>query len=440
MSRRAARCFLQFVLFLATACHARHCVDLRPDCPRWKDEGFCDKNTAYMQSHCPYSCQVCHLHHPRRKVPAAQAFASPVHHLSDYSVIRNVVGADLGHYQLITPTDDWKDRIMGHVERQRRYKKRTVLQEARYESVRQSCQNYQAECTYWALIGECDKNPEYMREIECPLACFSCEELDERARCPIDRNAKNAWYPGDLNAMFERIVSEPYFVEEYGVTVLSRPSMERDATDSENNDEDEEVEGTPWILQLDTFFTPAEAQHLIDLGNAIGFERSTEVNRRRGDFVSDRRTSETAWCDTDECDEDEVVSAIFLRMQNLTSIPMDNSESLQFLHYEVGGYYKTHHDYIPDEIDKRHGPRILTVFLYLNDGGDPPLQGGGTNFDKLGITVEPKVGRAVVWPSVLNDDPFEKDTRTTHQALEVTQGVKYGANAWLHQRERFGDC
>lgn len=44
-------------------------------------------------------------------------------------------------------------------------------------------------------------------------------------------------------------------------------------------------------------------------------------------------------------------------------------------------------------------------------------------------------GRAALWPSVLDDDPNEKDSRTDHQAMPVIKGEKYGANAWLHQRD-----
>ena len=47
----------------------------------------------------------------------------------------------------------------------------------------------------------------------------------------------------------------------------------------------------------------------------------------------------------------------------------------------------------------------------------------------------PKRGRALIWPSVLDEDPSAKDPRTDHQALPVEAGVKYGANAWLHLRD-----
>jgi hypothetical protein len=59
-------------------------------------------------------------------------------------------------------------------------------------------------------------------------------------------------------------------------------------------------------------------------------------------------------------------------------------------------------------------------------------EGGGTHFPVLNTTVQPAKGRAVLWTSVLDDDPYERDNRTDHEALDVTAGVKYGANYWLH--------
>jgi prolyl 4-hydroxylase len=123
------------------------------------------------------------------------------------------------------------------------------------------------------------------------------------------------------------------------------------------------------------------------------------------------------------------------RITDLTNIPEVNSEWLQMLRYEEGEYYRSHHDYIEHQIDRQEGVRILTVYLYLNDLDEE--EGGGTQFTNLGgLTVQPKHGRALLWPSVLDEDPHMKDRRTMHQALPVTKGsgaVKYGANAWIHQ-------
>lgn len=89
------------------------------------------------------------------------------------------------------------------------------------------------------------------------------------------------------------------------------------------------------------------------------------------------------------------------------------------------------HDFIDDQEDFPAGPRLLTAFLYLND----VEEGGGTDFPKLGITVNPKKGMMLLWPSVLDSDPFKIDRRTSHQALPVEKGLKYAANAWIHMRD-----
>jgi len=119
------------------------------------------------------------------------------------------------------------------------------------------------------------------------------------------------------------------------------------------------------------------------------------------------------------------------KIRNLTGVPTRNSEYLQILKYEVGQFYKTHHDFIEHDIERQSGPRILTVFFYLND----VEKGGGTNFPDLNITVFPKRGRVLIWPSVVNADLNEKELRTDHQALPVDKGIKFGANAWLHLRD-----
>lgn len=48
------------------------------------------------------------------------------------------------------------------------------------------------------------------------------------------------------------------------------------------------------------------------------------------------------------------------------------------------------------------------------------------------IAVKPKKGRALLWPSVLDDNLEQQDIRTNHEAKAVIKGVKYAANAWIH--------
>jgi prolyl 4-hydroxylase len=60
------------------------------------------------------------------------------------------------------------------------------------------------------------------------------------------------------------------------------------------------------------------------------------------------------------------------------------------------------------------------------------LTSGATNFPDLNIAVKPKVGKALLWPSVLNSNPKDKDSRMDHEAQDVIKGVKFGANSWMH--------
>jgi len=92
-----------------------------------------------------------------------------------------------------------------------------------------------------------------------------------------------------------------------------------------------------------------------------------------------------------------------------------------------GEYYKVHHDQNSPR-SSAWGPRLYTFFMYLSD----VEAGGGTHFPQLNITVEPAKGRALLWTSVLDADPYERDDRTDHEAIAVTAGTKYAANYWLH--------
>jgi prolyl 4-hydroxylase len=229
--------------------------------------------------------------------------------------------------------------------------------------------------------------------------------------------------PGDLDKLFERMVTS---FDEYKPTIHAMPEPTSQSI----------LKG-PWVVTLDNFLTLEECNRLIDLGAESGYLVSMDIGTKifdgsYGALASKNRTSTNSWC-TDECYEDTQTKEVMKKIERITAIPEANSEFLQLLRYATGQFYRTHHDLIPYQVTGRQqGARIITVFLYLND----VEQGGGTNFPKLSnLTIMPKQGRALIWPSVLSEDPNIKDPRTVHQALPVEKGVKYGANAWLHQRD-----
>jgi prolyl 4-hydroxylase len=299
-----------------------------------------------------------------------------------------------------------------------------MVDDEKFAAVRKECKLRDKLCAFWAAIGECEKNPAYMTTY-CAPACGTCEQVSYETRCPYDTDAPGVWEDkGLVEALFTSITTDAKYAP-YAPVILSQD---------------------PWVVQLDNFTTAEECQTLIDLGATLGYQRSEDVGETKFDgsvqgVQSEGRTSTNAWC-SEACETDPVTQRVMERIQDLIGIPQANYEFLQLLRYEEGQFYNSHHDYIGLDRKRPQGVRILTVFLYLND----VEEGGGTNFPKLknkelevddlkGITVQPKVGRVVIWPSVLDVDPHRKDHRTEHQALPVLKGIKYGANAWVHQKD-----
>jgi len=382
----------------------QECVDNYEECQFWAKSkpSECETNPNFMLTECKMACRSCDKHNRYSDEPPTND------------------GQDLGKPQLlkgderISSTD-----IENRIAASQKYMNRQIHLGTVDAELMRSCKNTDELCTYWSLLGECEENSAYMK-LSCGPACFTCDMLSIEKRCPMDRETigPDVWSPGDLDKMFRKISSEPY-KSKYDVNVLSSPDGE---------------DRGPWALTMENFVSDEEADRLIELGAGEGYERSMDIGEMLPDgtsasVVSKGRTSWNAWCSGD-CIQDEMVKAVNGRICNMTGIPEMNSEDLQLLRYEPGQHYNTHHDYIEYEIDRQGGVRIITVYLYLND----VEAGGGTNFPDLNLTVMPKRGRVLIWPSVLNSDPNEKDEGTDHQALPVEAGIKYGANAWFHMR------
>jgi len=265
------------------------------------------------------------------------------------------------------------------------------------------------DCQFFFEEGECDNNPGWMI-VNCAKVCNACHLRDPALRC--DRSFLNIsndpiYAPGDMGDMFESI--EKDFGHLYEINVLSR---------------------TPWIVTFDNFVTPEEAEALI---NSVGpFHRSTDTGERnefgeQGQILSEGRTSSNAWCN-DECEENEDVQNLIEKIEEVTRVPYSHYESFQVLKYITGQKYNLHHDSSDSDNQIPCGPRILTFFLYLSD----VEEGGETAFPSLGIEVKPKKGKALLWPSTLNENPSKMDPNTYHEARPVIRGTKFAANAWIH--------
>jgi prolyl 4-hydroxylase len=284
------------------------------------------------------------------------------------------------------------------------------------------CLNQDSHCSAWALRGECEANAKFMSR-ECPVACRTCD------RCRKDPDESDVWSKqGDQDRMFESILTNPEF-QVYQPRALSRPYYAPG-----DSAETAPYQIGMWLVQLDSLLSEEEAGELLEVVQVLdfyasevltGFENNQAVNRR-----SEHRTSHQTWCDG-ECEGHPAHRRMIERVSLLTGIPKVNFEHTQIPRYHLGDQYKRHHDLILTDEFLSYGPRILTAFVYLND----VEEGGGTEFPVLNITATPKPGRAILWPSVLNEQPNTLDPRADHAALPVVKGYKVGANVWLHQRD-----
>ena len=274
------------------------------------------------------------------------------------------------------------------------------------------------DCNYWAMNEECDKNPSFMWQ-NCKEECEKTGSVRKsyNERCFIEKD--------------EGILKKNVLMDLFSRAASNFPELDP-----------EFVSLDPPIIVFDKFTTPEEANTFVKMGKGK-YTRSTglEINSD-GAYKSVEtriRTSSNTWCQHESCLTNPIVTRVTERVSNVTGVPSSNFEFAQLLYYHACksetdsdcSFYRRHHDYINADKHKNQGVRILTMFIYLNDVD----QGGFTSFymNHTGLSVQPKKGRAILWPNVLESDPHNADTRTEHEAHPVLKGEKYGANFWIHQ-------
>jgi len=246
---------------------------------------------------------------------------------------------------------------------------------------------------------------------KCAHTCGLCPGVEGRnptvareRRCQRD-NTSAAISAGQLVPMFERILRD---YPQYSPVALST---------------------SPYVIHLSDFVSPDEAAAFQRVCQS-SFERSLA-----GDQLNPVRTSYQCWCNFPRCFTEPAIHNVTRRINELTRTPYNNGEDLQVVRYEAGQFYRRHHDQNTG-IWTPQGPRVLTFFMYLNDvpsGGETafPLLKGADGAAPL--KVSPKLGSAILWPSLLDARPMDTDHRTDHEAMAVHEGVKFAANMWIHQ-------
>jgi prolyl 4-hydroxylase len=204
--------------------------------------------------------------------------------------------------------------------------------------------------------------------IQCAPSCQTCHLIDFDTRCPYNATEPTILNPGDLDKLFIRLTTDDYYLENYQATIHSMPNPPPSSSESNPNRDNKPIRDGPWVVTLENFMSDEECDQLIQLGGQMGYEISKDVGPQKFDgsfegYANDRRTSTNAWC-KDECFNDTLTQQVLKRIENATGVPDVNSEYLQLLKYEVGQFYKTHHDYIAYQTKRQEGVRILTVRVY----------------------------------------------------------------------------
>ncbi|EDQ92936.1 uncharacterized protein MONBRDRAFT_3101, partial [Monosiga brevicollis MX1] len=131
------------------------------------------------------------------------------------------------------------------------------------------------------------------------------------------------------------------------------------------------------------------------------------------------RTSKFTWL---EKSADSLVAQIERRAADLLGTEALCIEPLQVVSYQQGQQFKLHHD--AGTLLERDGGvelvtplRTATIFVYLNTIPATRSCAGYTHFPRLGLKVQPKRGRAVVFPNLRADGTVEP--ATIHAALPM---------------------
>jgi predicted 2-oxoglutarate/Fe(II)-dependent dioxygenase YbiX len=105
-------------------------------------------------------------------------------------------------------------------------------------------------------------------------------------------------------------------------------------------------------------------------------------------------------------------------------------EPVQFLGYPVGGHYKGHNDGEHFNYETRQWERLMerdvSFLFYLND----QYGGGELEFGDLGLTIKPKKGMMIAFPSY---------KEFAHKVHPVTWGHRYSLVSWVATQKNLYD-
>jgi prolyl 4-hydroxylase len=180
------------------------------------------------------------------------------------------------------------------------------------------------------------------------------------------------------------------------------------------------------LYVCEDFLDPAECRAIIEIMRS-SLRRSTITQPDEPDKYF--RRSQT--CDLSFIDV-PAVRRLDSRIVSGMQIDPALAEPTQGQYYEVGDEFKPHTDYFEAyELEKFSTPtlgqRTWTFMLYLNE----PVAGGATDFPRLGVSIRPKTGRALLWNNLTPEG--EPNPYTLHHGTPITAGSKAIVTKWFRR-------
>ena len=180
------------------------------------------------------------------------------------------------------------------------------------------------------------------------------------------------------------------------------------------------------------FLAPSWCAYLIERANPK-LDDAKVFDAARGELKLDpMRTNKGAVFSV--IDTDLVLQLIRARIAHAAGVAPAALEPLEILHYSPGERYKPHVDFfhpaLPNFAEQMRvkGQRVKTCLVYLNED----LEGGETEFPKIGIKFRGREGEALIFENVLPNG--SGDMKTLHAGLPPTRGEKWLLSQWIRNK------
>ena len=251
----------------------------------------------------------------------------------------------------------------------------------------------------------------------------------------VDTNIPFKFYQESINAFKNNIKNKEEIWERYKLAKYRDPNtlMKININSLPSIQNKIYLNLDPLIYIIDDYVPYDVCDYIIEnYKNRLEIAKVDSSDKNSKDINKDLniRNNKVAWIDYSE---HEKLRDLYNNISKLINYPIENSEKIQLVNYNVGEKYNHHYDgYSEDCIRINDGQRMVTCFMYLNDLQEN--QGGHTEFNKLNIKVAPKKGRLLVFYNTEKDSNKLHDL-SMHGGNEVVKGEKWACNIWFRDKK-----